>query len=129
MTGRNFLGANLLGHNQKLIKLQVIVAKAAGDWSAPRKVLLDKWTNHIALEALLVIDDVVWDPDLLRDAPGIVDVIQRTAAPMNRLGHALATGETALVPELHGQADDFVPLGVQHGRDGGGIHTARHRYS
>jgi hypothetical protein len=29
---------------------------------------------------------------------------------------------------LHGQADDVVAFGAQHGRDGGGVHTARHRY-
>jgi hypothetical protein len=37
-------------------------------------------------------------------------------------------GEAALVPELHGQADDVVAFGAQHRRDGGGVHTARHGY-
>ena len=38
------------------------------------------------------------------------------------------TGQTALVPELHGQADDVVALGTQHGRDGGGVNSSRHGY-
>jgi hypothetical protein len=38
------------------------------------------------------------------------------------------SGEAALVPELHGQADNVVSFGAQHGRDGGGIDSPRHGY-
>ena len=106
----------------------MIVAEAARDRRAPGNVLLDEGTDHVALETLLVIDDVIWDADLLRDAAGVVNVVERAAASLHGLGHALAPGQAALVPKLHGQADDIVPLGAQHGRDGGGIHTARHGY-
>ena len=64
----------------------------------------------------------------LRHAARVVDVVERAAASLHRLRHALVSGQAALVPQLHGQADDVVPLGAQHGRDGGGIHTARHGY-
>ena len=106
----------------------MIVAEAARDGRAPRNVLLDERTDHVALETLLVIDHVIRDADLLGHAAGVVDVVERTAASLHGLGHALASGQAALVPELHGQADDVVSVGAQHGRDGGRIHTARHGY-
>src|SRR4029077_13250923 len=84
--------------------------------------------DHVSLEALLVIDDVIRDPDLLGNAAGVVDVVEGAAASWYGVGHALVAGEAALVPELHRQADDVVSFGAQHGRDGGGVHTARHGY-
>ena len=58
------------------------------------------------------------------NAAGVVDVIERTAAPGDLLRHALAAREPTLVPELHGQADNFMALRAEHGRDGGRIDTA-----
>jgi len=104
----------------------VIVAQTARDRRAPGNVFLDKWTNHVALKPLLVIHHVIRDADLLGHAARVVDVVERAASSLRRLGHPLATSQAALVPELHGQADEVVPLGAQHGRDGGRIHTARH---
>ena len=106
----------------------MIVAEATGDRRAPGHVLFHERTNHVSLEALLVIDHVIRDADLLRDSACIVDVIERTAAPLHGLRHALLPGETPLVPELHRKADDVVPVGAQHGRDGGRIHPPRHGY-
>src|ERR1700691_4027414 len=65
---------------------------------------------------------------MLRHPPRVVHVVERAAAPSNLLRHALVPSQTPLVPELHRQPNDVVPLGAQHGRDGGGIHTARHSY-
>src|ERR1700751_5232402 len=106
----------------------MIVAEAARNGRSPGNIFLDKRTNDIPLETLLVIDDVIRNPNLLSHAAGVVDVVQRTAASLHGLRHALAPGEAALVPELHGQADDVVSLGAQHGRNGGGVNTARHGY-
>src|SRR5258708_837099 len=63
---------------------------------------------------------------MLSHTAGVVDIVERAAASLDRLRHALAASKTALVPELHGQADDVVSVGAQHGRNGGRIHTARH---
>src|SRR6266403_686874 len=126
MARRNLIGANLPGYNKKLVKLQVIVAETARDRRASGKILLDERTNHIALKALLVIDHVVGDTQGLGNAACIVDVVDRTAAALDGFGHAFVSGETALVPELHGQADDVVAFGTQHGRDGRGVNSSRH---
>src|SRR5438445_8072951 len=106
MAGGNLIGANLPGYNKKLVKLQVIVAETARDRSAPGKVLLDERTHDIALKALLVIDHVVGDAEGLGNAASIVNVVDRTAAALDGFGHAFVSRETALVPELHGQAND-----------------------
>src|SRR3984893_7391791 len=126
MTGRNFIGTNLLGHNKKLIKLQVIVAEAAWDRRAPGKILFYERANHIALKALLVIDHVVGDAEGFGNPASIVDVVDRTAAALDRFRHAFVSGETALVPELHGQADDVVAVRAEHGRNGRGVDSSRH---
>ena len=104
----------------------MIVAQAARDGRASRKILLDERTHHVALEALLVIDHVIRDADGLGDAARVVHVVEGAAASLHRLRHALVPSQTALVPELHGQADDVVAFGAQHGRNGRGVNSSRH---
>src|SRR5258706_14109425 len=106
----------------------MIVAEAAGDGRAYGKIVGDEGADDVALQALFVIDHIVWNADVLGDAAGVVDVVELATAAGYLLGHALVSGEAALVPELHGQADDVVSLSAEHGRDGGGIDSARHGY-
>src|SRR5262249_54442522 len=126
MTGSDGVRSNLLCDNQQLIKLQVIVAETAGDGRAPGKVLFDERTHHVTLKAVFMIYDVIGYSDPLSHTPCIVDTVERAAATVHRFRHALASSQPPLVPELHRQPDDVVPLGTEHGRDGGRIHTARH---
>jgi hypothetical protein len=56
----------------------------------------------------------------------IVDIVDGAAAALNSLGHALVSGEAALVPELEGEADEGVTLGAQEGGDGGGVDSSGH---
>src|SRR5258708_32115638 len=106
----------------------MIIAEAAGDRRSPGKILFDERTHHIALEALLLVHDVIWDANVLGYPARIVYVVDRAATPLHRLRHAFMPGEPALVPQLHGEPDDVVSVRAQHGCDGGGIHTARHGY-
>jgi hypothetical protein len=64
---------------------------------------------------------------MLRDALGVVDVIERAAAV---LGGAvtLEFGEAALIPELHSEADDGAVLLEEDGGDGRGVDTTGHSY-
>src|ERR1022692_1522210 len=126
MSGRNRIGANLPRHNQKLIKLQVIVTEAARDRRAPRQILLNKRTHHIALKTLLVIDHVVRNAERLRDTAGIVNIVDRTAAPLHRFRHARVPSEPPLVPKLHGETDNIVAVRPQHSRNGRGVNSSRH---
>ena len=126
MPGGQQVRADLASHDQQLIKLEVVVAQAARDGRASGEVVLHEGSHDLALEALLVVDDVVRNADELGNGPGVVHVVERATTALHGLGHALLTGEAALVPELHGQTDHVVTIGTQHGRDGGGIDTARH---
>jgi len=81
----------------------MVVAQAAGDRRASGEIVLYERANHFALEALLMIDYVVGNPDGLGHLARIVDVIQRTAASLHRFRHAVVPGQAALIPELHGQ--------------------------
>src|ERR1700683_3727136 len=106
----------------------MIISEAARDRRASREILGNKRTHHVALEALFVVDHVIRNADVLSHAAGVVNIVERAAAAGYLLGHALVPGQPALVPKLHGQADDVVPLGAQHARDRGGIDSARHGY-
>ncbi len=63
---------------------------------------------------------------------GVVDVVDGAAAALgDGFGEAevgVVGGETALVPELEGETDEGVTLGVQERGDGGGVDAAGHGY-
>jgi hypothetical protein len=66
---------------------------------------------------------------MLRDAFGVIDIVERTAAVLRRTlirEGALKFRQAALIPELHGKTDDRAALLLQNGGDGGGVHAARH---
>src|ERR1700716_864394 len=102
----------------------MVVAEAARNWRASGEILLDKWLHYIALEAVFVIDDVIGDAQSFGDAACIVDVVERAASALYCLGHAFVSRQSSLVPELHGQTDDVVSLGAEHGRNGRRIDSA-----
>ena len=64
---------------------------------------------------------------MLGDVAGVVDVVERAAAAGGAaFGHEFR--QSALIPELHGEADDGLALALQHSRDDGAIHSAGHGY-
>src|SRR5207249_3880011 len=81
---------------------------------ATRDVVADEGPNDAGLKVILEIDDVMRETQMLRDTLGVVDVVKRTAAVLRR-AVAQQLGETALVPELHRQADDGLAPAAQHG--------------
>uniref|UniRef100_E6QM66 Uncharacterized protein n=1 Tax=mine drainage metagenome TaxID=410659 RepID=E6QM66_9ZZZZ len=121
-------GTDLARGEQKLVELEVIVAERAGNWRAASEVIIDKGTNDVALEALLLVDDVVGDVERLGDAAGVVYVVERAAATGGAGGYAGLSGEAILIPKLEGEADDIGSLGAKHGGNGGGIDAAGHGY-
>jgi hypothetical protein len=110
--------ADLLRYRKQLIELQMIVAEAAWNRRASGQILLHEGTNHIALETVFVVDHVIRNANGLGYATGIINIVNRTAAALYGLRHALVASQSALVPELHGQADNVVAFGAQHGRNG-----------
>src|SRR2546430_4199185 len=54
------------------------------------------------------------------------NIVERAAASGNRaFGYKL--WKAALIPKLHGQADDVVTIAMEQCRDGGAVHSTRHR--
>ena len=104
----------------------MVIAQAARDRRAPGKILRDERTHHVVLEALLLIDDVIRNAERLGHAARVVNVVDRAAASLHRLRHALVTGQAALVPELQRESDDGVALLAQQRGDGGGVDSSGH---
>src|SRR5207253_7861327 len=117
MTGGDAVSANLPGYNQKLIKLQVIVAETTRDWRASGKILFDERTDDVALKALFVIDHIIRNADRLGDAAGVVNVVERAATSLDGPGHTLVSITPPVLPQLHRRADDLVSPSAQPGRD------------
>ena len=128
MPGCEEVGTDLARHDQQLIELKMVIAEAAWNRSSSGKVLLNERPDDLALEAIFVVDDVVWNSDGLRDGSRVVDVVERATATLHGLGHAFLAGEAALIPELHGEAHHIVALCAKHGRDSRGIDSARHSH-
>ncbi len=132
VAGGDALGADLAGGEEKLIELEVVVAEGAGDGGAAGEVFADEGADYLGLEAILRVDEVVGDAEVLGYVAGVVDVIDGAAAALgNGLGEAevgVVGGQAALVPELEGEADEGVSLGVEERGDGGGVDAAGHGY-
>ncbi len=79
MAGGDDFRADPSGHIEKLIELDEVVAQRAGDRRAASQILIYKGLDYLIFEALLKVDDVVGDAEMLGDIAGVVDVIERTA--------------------------------------------------
>ena len=106
VAGGDAVGADLAGGGEELVELEVVVAEGAGDGRAAGEVLADEGLDDVGFEALLLVDEVVGDVELLGYAAGVVDVVDGAAAALDGFGHALVSGEAALIPELEGEADE-----------------------
>ena len=128
VAGGDAVGADLSGGDEELIELEVVIAEGAGDGRAAGEVLADEGLYDFGFEAVLLIDDIVRDVQLLGYVACVVDVVNAAAAALDGLGHAFVSGEAALVPELEGEADDGVALPAQECGDGGGVDSSGHGY-
>ncbi len=73
------------------------------------------------------VDHVVRKIQVLGHAFGVVDVVERTTAMLCGAG-ALQFGQTALIPELHGEAEDVAVLLVEQCCNRGAVDASGHGY-
>jgi len=125
MSGSEAICADLAGHAKEWLKLYVGVAVGAGNGRASGEVVADKRAHHALLELVLEVDNVVGKLQMLGDALGVVDVVKRTAAMLSR-AVSLEFRQSALIPELHREADDRSALLLKDGSHGRGIYAAGH---
>ena len=125
VAGGDAIGADLTRGDEELIELHVIVAHGAGDGRAAFEVIRDERTNDVELELALEIHDVKRDAEMFGDAAGVVHVVVRAAA-MPGGAVILQLRQAALIPELHGEADNGLRAVVEDGGDRGAVHAAAH---
>src|ERR1700691_3786042 len=118
-------GANLASGDEQLVELHVIVAESARDRSTALQIVVHEGTDDVLLEFALEIDYVKRDAEMFGDATRIVDIINRATTMLRGLG-GLELRETALVPKLHGEADDGLTALVHDRSDGGTVHPSTH---
>src|SRR5436190_15696667 len=121
MTRSDLPCADAFRHIEEVIEFDVVITESARDGSPPGKILLHKRTNDLLLEALLKIDDIVGDAELLRNCARVVYIIERTAPASGRIG--LQVWQPPLIPELHGESGDLSSLTAHHGSDHRRVHT------
>src|SRR5882724_6168635 len=110
VTGRNFLAAKT---DRQLIERSKLQTAVAGDTRNGRlavQVTVDEGLDHVALEFLLEIQNVKRKSKFFGDATRIVNIIERTATRRQRLAVFIHTDTATLVPQLHREADEVVPL-------------------
>src|SRR5258708_30001472 len=132
VAGGETIGADLASHAEQRVKLHLSVAVGASDRSASAEIVLHERAHNAIFKVLLKVYDVVGKVKMLRDALGVVDIVQRAAAMLRRavIGEGtLQFGQAALIPELHGKRDDGASVLLQNGGNGGRIHSTRHRDS
>src|SRR5579885_859638 len=78
--GGDAFGAHTRRHIEKLIELHEVIAQSAGDRRAPVQILVNEGAHHLGLEALLEIDDIVRNAEVLGYEASIVDIVERAAA-------------------------------------------------
>src|SRR5215467_6855046 len=125
VAGGEAIGADLAGHAKQRFKLHIGIAVGTGDRRPAAQVVVDKRPHHVLLKLLLEVDDIVSKIEMLRDALGVVNVVKRTAAVLCG-AVALKLGQAALIPKLHGEADDRTALLPEDGGDGRRVDAAGH---
>ena len=122
-------GADLARGCDEIVKLDVIVAERARNGSTAGEIIGDERADDGLLEGLLEIDDVERDAEVAGDAAGVMHVVDGAAAmPRSPVARRVSgqLRQAALIPKLHGEADDGLAALAQHGRDGGAVDAAAH---
>jgi hypothetical protein len=119
------IGTDLASHAEQRLELHISVAVGAGDGSASAKIVLDEGAHNASFKLVFEVYDVVRKIKMLRDAFGVVHIVQRAAA-MLCWSITLQLRQATLIPELHGKPDDGASTLLQNGGDGGRIHSTGH---
>src|SRR5205085_5088613 len=77
MGGGQHLGSEVAGGGKEVAELDGLIAFDAGHRGLPRRVAFGEAVDHRLLEAVLVVQDVMRDPDALSDRAGVMNVLPR----------------------------------------------------
>ena len=119
VAGRDGLAAHDAGAIPERRELHLRVAGGAGNRRFSGEIGGDEGTHDPFAEFLLEVENVVRDAESPGHPARVGEVVERAAAP--RL-----TRIAGMVPELHREADDLVPLFLQKQGGDRGVHSAGH---
>src|SRR5690606_23788516 len=91
----------------------------AGDRRRTREIGVGEILHHVGAEPILIIEDVVGDPQPVGHPTRIMYVLTGAAA-------AWAVDRRAVIVELKGDADDVIALAYQQAGGDAAVHAARH---
>ena len=95
----------------------------------PARYSATKGRTTSRFEALLLVDHVVGNPQVLGDAASVIHIVKRAAASgLGRIGNAVLAGQASLVPKLQGQPHEL-DIGLargEHRRDRRGVDPSGH---
>src|SRR6266404_3848409 len=114
VAGRNLLATETKGKTIQRCELQTTVAGHAGDWRLTVQITGDERLNYVTLELAFEIENVEGKAEFLRDAPCIVNVVERATPRRQRLAIFVHADAEVLIPQLHRKADQFVALLFQN---------------
>ena len=76
VAGGDAVGADGACGLEQLVELEMVVAERTGNGRASGQILGDKGPDHIPFEALLLIDDVIRNVQVLGDAARVVNIVE-----------------------------------------------------
>ena len=76
VAGGQAIGADLASHAQKRFELHIGVAVGAGDGRASAEIVLNERADDAVFELLFEVDDVMRKIEMLRDALGVIDIVE-----------------------------------------------------
>src|SRR5262249_9806861 len=77
---REAVGSNLASHAEQRLKLHIGVAVGTRDGRTAAQIVADEGADDALFKLLLEIDDIMRKVQVLRDAPGVIDVVEGAAA-------------------------------------------------
>ncbi len=110
MPGRDLVTAQRNRHPVKRRKFQTRIARHTRYRRFPAQITRDKRLDHVAFEVFLKIQNIEWKSEALGDSPCIINIIKRAATRRQRVTVLIDTYPTPLIPQLHGKADEIMPL-------------------
>ena len=98
MAGRQAIRAELAREGDQVDELHPLVAADAGHRRPPGGIFVGEAVDHAVAESAFIIEDVMGDPQPVRDRPRVVNVLARAAG-------ARAPRRCAMIVELQRHAD------------------------
>ncbi len=120
MACRDMRRTKLVRYMNQLMKLQPAVAVYTRTGCPSGDVIIHERLNHLLKELLLKIDRVKRNAKMMSDTPGIFHVLRSAAAS------CLTRPAGAVIPQLHGHADNVVSLLHEQGCGNRAIDASAH---